>query len=273
MSEWHIIPSYPNYEITRQGDIRTSDEEFPVQSYMGRSVITEDLHPRVRLRDWRQYPIAIAVEDLLVETFPDYVRPDRNVQVEEPAKKQKRVADRDLKIVTKKQGHVYTEEELKDKEFRVIPGFSKYKITQCGILYSVERKMFPTRNRSSAGALTYHVYADEGHKTTRTGQSLSDLAFPEFAKPRKEAWKVSNDTPVYRARNDWRHIPGWPVYEIHADGTVRYSRQRRMIDTKTNSLNGEKYVNLRDAEGISWPIGINDLLELVRQREEEKAAA
>lgn len=282
MSELKTIPSNPRYKITREGDVVLDTvDRSTLTPYLGRGNVQDEKHLRVRLRDHRNYPIAIAVEDLLAETFPDYVRPDRNVPVEEveedakPKKKYQRLTDREVVAKTRKQGITYSEEELKGKEFRAIPGFPGYKITADGILYGTEKGLYLRPSVTKAGSKTYHLYGEGRVKTTRTAQGLADLAFPELAKeqPKDKRFATSNQPPVYKPKGDWRIIPGFPSHRIHADGVVKYATQRHLIKVRTNPLNNEKYIVIRDADGSNWPVAINDLLDLAFPQVSEKVAA
>jgi hypothetical protein len=153
--------------------------------------------------------------------------------------------------------------DITKDEWRVIPGFKRYKINQTGDLYSRERsKLLKEHENTKSGTFYYHVYTDGGLKTTRTFQSLVDLAWPEDAAPKKVPVTTAG-SPVYRSRHDWTTIPGYPKYQIHPDGTVRWGQQRRLMKAKVNSLNGESYVNIRDADNTEWSVAINDLLEIV----------
>lgn len=281
MSEWHVIPSNPRYELTREGLIRWADSQDPVIPYIGRASIEETPHLRVRLKDAMMYPIAHSVEDLLAETFPDYVRP---VKVEEPAEpvedakpkqKYRRRTDREIVAKTRKQGVTYSKEELEGKEFRAIPGFSGYKITAGGILYGIEKGIYLRPSKASSGSMTYHLYADGRVKTTRTAQGLADMAFPEFAKekPKDKRYATANQPPIYKEKNGWRNIPGFPSHRIHPDGVVKYATQRHFIKVRTNPLNDEKYIVIRDADGANWPVAIDDLLDLAFPQLSEKEAA
>lgn len=274
MSGYVTIPSHPRYAITREGDIKWIDNQAPVQPYMGRATVDEEPHLRVRLRNHLHYPIAHRVEDLLVETFPDYVRPEKPVEVEEQPKpkERKHVPERELKRI-RKESNVYTRNNLPDQEFRKIPGFSRYEINKNGDLWSLERHKLIKVYTNPRGKQYFHVYADTGVKTSRNPQSLIDLAFPELAKPKREEWKQSKTLPVYRSKNDWRHIPGYPRYQAHPDGTIRIAGEKRTVKPKVNSISGESYINIQDADKVIWSVSVDVLIGMVFQNEVEEVAA
>lgn len=70
--------------------------------------------------------------------------------------------------------------DITDEEWRVIPGFRKYKITKDGDLYGRSRGTLinETQNRRT-GAYHYTLYTDDGRKTSRNYMSLVKLAWPE----------------------------------------------------------------------------------------------
>lgn len=162
--------------------------------------------------------------------------------------------------------------DITKDEWRRIPGFKRYKINEDGDVYSIQRgQLLKEHENPKTGTFFYHVYTDSGQKTTRTFQSLKDLAFPEQAvsKPEPKKPKV---TPLvsYRKNNEWRPIPGWRSYQIHPDGSIRLGNERRIVKPKVNSITGVKYINLKDADWQSWSISVDVLMELAMGAFEEE---
>ncbi len=154
------------------------------------------------------------------------------------------------------------------EEWRVVPGFRKYKATKDGDIWSrAQAKLLKESQNKTTGAYFYHLHSDTGRKTTRNFQSIVDLAFPELAIPKKKkvGGQQSTGAPKYRSKFAWFDIPGWPTYQIHSDRSVRVTTQRYMLKSKVNSLNGEEYVILTETlngKQQSWPMAINDLIAM-----------
>lgn len=233
MSGYVQIPSHPRYAITREGDIKWIDNQAPVQQYMGRASIDEEPHRRVRLRNAQHHPVAHSVEDLLAETFPDYVRPEKPVEappvVVEPAKTRvkKYTADRDVKVSKR----VYSRDNR--KEWRPVPGFSRYEVSADGELWSSYRQRMMQKTNPKPGVENFHVYTDAGLKTNRSVQALVDLAFPELAKP-KPVKEPKQPKRKLRPKKSWMPVPGFDQYEINKDGSLRYTKNRQNMPTVKN---------------------------------------
>lgn len=97
-------------------------------------------------------------------------------------------------------------------EWRDIPGFPLYEITLEGDVRNKRtlKHLNETQN-AKTGAWSYSLWIETkgktGRSTSRSYETLVDLAFPE--------WKVV----------EWKDIPGYPNYVINKHGEVRKKKR------------------------------------------------
>ncbi|AXH44618.1 HNH endonuclease [Arthrobacter phage MediumFry] len=242
---WEKVPAFPHYEVTLTGDIRTVDTQTPVEVYMGRTKIGEDLHPRVRLANVVGYKTTHALRDIVRDTFG----------IEE-AKRHPKVTPTKPKFARSR------------KEFRRIPEFQKYEIAEDGEVRNWwSKKPIAYRQNSHTGAWAYSLRTDTGGQTQRSKESLLRNAYPENFPPPTER-QVIHQTRTYARRGSYVEIPGYPKYQIHPDGKVRYSKTRRPRPTEWNGA--IEYVILFN-DGGSVKRKIKDLIKEIFPEMEEAA--
>lgn len=64
------------------------------------------------------------------------------------------------------------------------------------------------------------------------------------------------------SREEWRRIPGFPVYEITEDGDVRNRRSGRIIQEIENKTTGAYFYSVRDKEGKARNRSYQSLVKL-----------
>lgn len=163
--------------------------------------------------------------------------------------------------------------DITKEEWRVVPGFKKYKVTKDGDVWSrTKRILLKEYEHPTNGRFYYYLVDDDGKNTTRSFQALVDLAYPELAAPKTQ--KIGKKPPTYLSKSDWVEIPGFPKFQIHPSGTIRTTKQRKNMKHKINSLTGKPYFSMVDPEG-TWAISIEDLLTLAfsNTNTEEQVAA
>lgn len=64
------------------------------------------------------------------------------------------------------------------------------------------------------------------------------------------------------SREEWRRIPGFPVYEITEDGDVRNIRTGRIIQELENKTTGVYFYSVRDKDGKQRSRGYQSLVKL-----------
>jgi len=114
-------------------------------------------------------------------------------------------------------------------EWRVLPEFPKYEVTEDGDVRNRETKEILTETENQkTGAYAYSLRRANGKHTTRHYQGLIYSAFPELEPPKPEP-KVKR---VVSKKGDWKIIPDFPRYQVHKDGRVRYTGNRNAIAPK-----------------------------------------
>jgi hypothetical protein len=211
--EWVRIPTFPDYEVTITGDIRTVVSKQPVEIYMGRTKVGENLHPRVRIQNITGFKSAHALKDLIKDTFGD--------RIKEVARQERKAVERKIR-----------EESVRPRgDFRRHPEFSKYEISKDGeVRNNWTKKTLAYTQNSRTGSWSYSLRTNDGKSTQRSRESLLRAAWPENFPPPTE--KEPNTPRAYARRGWYREIPGYPKYEIHPDGKVRYKNTRRPRPTE-----------------------------------------
>lgn len=159
--------------------------------------------------------------------------------------------------------------DITQEEWRAVPGFKKYLITKDGDLWGRERrKLIHESENKKTGAFFYHVYGDNGRKTTRNFQSLVDLAFPELVVPKVEKPKATATIRknVKRRHETWADIPGFSKYQINTDGTMRYKANKEIMKIKVDPETGAKTIVLPTTHNV------DDLMVLTFGSQEQEAA-
>jgi hypothetical protein len=144
--------------------------------------------------------------------------------------------------------------------YRTLPEFPDYEITSDGDLRNKwsKRKLKETQNKNT-GAWHYSLRRRDKTSTCRNFWGLIYSAWPELKPVEKEPEPV--EKPVYRyyaTRGQWVDIPGYPKYQAHPEGHVRYkhTRKRRKL---MSGPRGPYYV-LFDDEGAENHISVHDVL-------------
>ena len=101
--------------------------------------------------------------------------------------------------------------DLRNEEWRKIPGYSRYRITQVGDIRNVRtgRLLAETEDKKT-GAWSYTLYADNGKTTHRKWEGLVELAFPELDP-------------------EWKDVEGWPGYQMNHEGKIRGTRLKNIL--------------------------------------------
>lgn len=132
-------------------------------------------------------------------------------------------------------------------EWRTLPEFPKYEITSDGDVRNrwTKKKLKEIENKTT-GAWHYSLRKDDGSSTCRNFWGLVYSAWPEL-KPAEPVAEPAAPRGSYARRGMYVAIPGYPKYEIHPDGKIRYSKTRRPRPTE---MDGDvEYAMLFNEEG------------------------
>ncbi len=129
-------------------------------------------------------------------------------------------------------------------EWRTLPEFPDYEITSDGCVRNKwsHRKLNETQNKNT-GAWSYSLRRRDKSSTQRAFWGLIYSAWPEL----KPAVEPKPPVRNYSRRGQWVDMPGFPTYQAHPDGLVRYKASRRLREIHYQG--GEKYVKLFDDHG------------------------
>lgn len=156
------------------------------------------------------------------------------------------------------------------EEWRTLPEFPKYEITAEGDVRNRDtRKKLNEVENKRTGAYSYSLRREDGRSTCRNFWGLVYSAYPELAP--KQTVKVLS-TRSYAKRNQWVDIPGYPTYQAHPDGYVRYKvglRKRKMLHDTT----GAPYFLLFNEDGESKRIKLRKILRMCFPEPVEQDAA
>lgn len=131
-----------------------------------------------------------------------------------------------------------------ETEWRVIPEFCKYEITILGDVRNRRtKKILAEHIDKNTGAYSYSLRRDDYSTTSRHYANLVDSAFPEHAIPKPEP-KVKR---VVSKRGSWKTVPDYPLYQIHKDGRLRYTKNRAAITPRI--VEGVQHVRLSNNSG------------------------
>lgn len=159
--------------------------------------------------------------------------------------------------------------DITNAEWRRVPGFKRYKITDAGDLMNIESGKLKKETGSERTGYHYCVFSDDGRKTSRNYVSLLRLAWPEMFEEKALELKPLKEPRPYLRKDGWKDIPGFPLHQCHIEGAVRTKKQRHAMKTKINSLNGEEYVFIQSGQGL-WPVSINDLIAMTFNETDEQ---
>lgn len=146
--------------------------------------------------------------------------------------------------------------DLTGEEWRVIPGFSSYKITRDGdVKNRWTGKLLQETYFKSNGAYAYHLYRSSGGHTARNYQTLIYLAYPEL-KPEPK----------------WRVHPSFDWVEVSRDGEVRNKRTRHVFIPRSTKAMPTQHIRLRE-NGQKHDIPVAQLVAETYPAVEEAEAA
>jgi hypothetical protein len=156
------------------------------------------------------------------------------------------------------------------EEWRTLPEFPKYEITEDGDVRNkwTKKKLKEIENKRT-GAYSYSLRKEDGTNTCRNFWGLVYSAYPELAP--KKTMKVLS-TRSYSKRGLWVDIPGYPTYQAHPDGHVRYKvglRKRKMQHDST----GAPYFLLFNEDGESSRIKLRKILRMCFSEQAEQNIA
>lgn len=140
--------------------------------------------------------------------------------------------------------------DVADDEWRRIPGFTKYKINRTGDVLGARGWILNETYNKTTDTYAYSLRRDDGGSTSRTYQSLLDLAWTELA-VEKRAKSVT-----HIKRGEWRDIPSFPKHQMHESGEVRYKAGRRRVYPIVDIKTGMKMYRLVNEWGTNnWTQG------------------
>jgi hypothetical protein len=131
------------------------------------------------------------------------------------------------------------------EEWRRLPEFPKYEITSEGDVRNwwTKKKLNEIENKKT-GAFHYSLRREDGSHTCRNYEGLIYSAWPEL-KP----MPVEKTVSLARPYGVWTDIPGFPKYQVHPDGRVRYKASRRMRKVEYDVQTGMPFYTLFDDFG------------------------
>lgn len=156
------------------------------------------------------------------------------------------------------------------EEWRTLPEFPKYEITSDGDVRNkwTKKKLKEVENKKT-GAFSYSLRKADGRSTCRNHWGLVVSAFPEYAE--KKTVKVES-TRSYTKRYQWVDIPGYPTYQAHPDGHVRYkvSKAHRKVQ---HDAHGDPYYLLFDENRESKRLKLRKILRMCFPEQAEQDVA
>lgn len=117
--------------------------------------------------------------------------------------------------------------DISNEEWRVIPSFPKYEITKDGDLRNRETHKLLNEAESKTGNWYYSVWGNDGIAYKRSYQSLLYDAWPE---------------------DDWKEIPGFPLYLVNREGEVKSKRFRKLLPRTKSGY----YLLRKDGKRHQW---------------------
>jgi len=146
------------------------------------------------------------------------------------------------------------------EEWRTLPEFPKYEITSDGDVRNREsKKVLKEYENPNTGAWSYSLRRNDGRCTQRNFWSLIYSAWPELKPTDPKELAIRQPARRYSQRGAWADIPGFPTYEAHPDGSVRYKKtrkRRRLQHTKR----GEPYYVLFNEYGDRSDVKVKTIL-------------
>jgi hypothetical protein len=145
-------------------------------------------------------------------------------------------------------------------EWRTLPEFPKYEITSDGDVRNREsKKVLKEMQNSRTGAWAYSLRRNDGRSTQRNFWSLVYSAWPEYKPEDPKELAIRKPANRYSKRGQWADIPGFPTYEAHPDGSVRYKKTRKRRSSKINKRN-EVYYPLYNEYGDRSDVKVKTIL-------------
>jgi hypothetical protein len=128
-------------------------------------------------------------------------------------------------------------------EWRVLPEFPKYEITEEGDVRNrlTKKKLNEIENKRS-GAFSYCLWIDDKRSTHRHYEGLIYSAFPDL-EPEPE----------------WKPIPEFPQYAMNKKGLVKNIKSAKRLTFRNGGISGEPMVRLRKND-ITHHVLIDDVL-------------
>ena len=149
-------------------------------------------------------------------------------------------------------------------EWRVLPEFPKYEITEDGDVRNrrTGKAIQETQNKNTK-AWSYCLRRKDGKTTHRAHWGLVESAFPHLAVPKPE----KKPKRIYHEKRD---IPDFPRYQIDATGVVRFVKSRQRIPVHKDHT---EYVILYNDKGQKkWRLSIDWLMSEIFPEMEREAA-
>lgn len=156
------------------------------------------------------------------------------------------------------------ERDITHEEWRVIPEFPKYRITKDGDVQNRSTgNLLKEHINTKTGAYSYNLRkdGDKAPNYSRNYQSLVYAAFPEL--------KPETDSPKFARKKRsslWRDIPGFPKYQVHPDGRVRFKTNQALIKLRVDSETGEPIIQ------FIQQVKVSTFLELAFPENQKEAA-
>lgn len=146
------------------------------------------------------------------------------------------------------------------EEWRTLPEFPKYEITSDGDVRNREtKKVLKELQNPVSKAWAYSLRRNDGRATMRNFWTLVYSAWPELM-PEDEKQKVKLLPRPYAERGRWVEILGFPNYEAHPEGHVRYKKTRKRRKMLHNKR-GEPYYALFNEFGDRSDVKVQSILD------------
>lgn len=196
--EWRVIPEFPDYAITKDGDVRNRNTGKLLKK-------AENKRGAVFYTLWRtkadhtRGSSSRSPNTLIWDAFPEL----------KPSLKGNRV----MANYTKR---TY----ITGGEWRDIPGYPKVEANFKGaVRYKISRKRVPT-DVDSRGVEYVNLRSETNGETRWQMSNLMALVFPE---------KGNVFTPDISENPDWRIIPEHEHYEVNYEGQVRHRVRKKIL--------------------------------------------
>lgn len=143
-------------------------------------------------------------------------------------------------------------------EWRTLPEFPNYQVTSDGDVRNRETfYVLKESQNKKTGAWYYSLRRPDGSSTQRNFWSLIYSAWPEL-KPAEED-PERKPARLYAERGRWKVIPGFPNYQAHPEGLVRYIKTRKARKMH-HEKRGEQYFRLYNEHGDYSDVKLSAIL-------------